>query len=180
LVIMLIKSDGTNEILSSLAFGVGLTILYLSSTLFHSFPEKMKRVYSVFQRFDHASIFILITGTYTPFLVLAVDSLKGYILLGVLWFLTILGVVFKSIWVSKFHKFHVIIYLIMGWSVLFVMGDVISAIETGFVYLLLGGLSYTIGVVFYVVRFKYNHFVWHIFVLVGSMFHFIAVMGLLI
>ena len=74
LVLLIIKSDTTSEILSSIAFGVAMTVLYLSSTLFHSFPEKMKRVYSVFQRLDHSSIFVLISGTYTPFLVLLVGT----------------------------------------------------------------------------------------------------------
>ena len=96
LVLLLVKSNTTSEILSSVAFGVARIILYLSSTLFHSFPEKMKRVSSVFQRLDHSSIFLLISGTYTPFLVLLVGTKEAYTLLVILWTITIIGIVMKS------------------------------------------------------------------------------------
>lgn len=177
LVLLILRSDTTPEILSCIVFGVSLIMLYLCSTLFHSFPEKMTRVFTVFQRLDHSSIFLLISGTYTPFLVLVVDNLVGYILLGVLWAITIVGIVFKSIWIDKFKYVHLTIYLLMGWSVLFVINDVIAAIggTLSFTYLLIGGIFYTLGVVFYVSRFKYAHFVWHIFVLGGSVFHFLSV-----
>jgi len=175
LVLLMIRADTNPEVLSSLVFGIAMIILYLSSTLFHSFPEKMKRVYNVFQRLDHSSIFLLITGTYTPFLVLAAGNTKGYILLGILWTITLIGIVFKSIWISKFKYVHLALYLIMGWSILFVWNDINANLGNSFLYLLLGGVSYTLGVVFYVSKFKYAHFVWHIFVLGGSIMHFIAV-----
>lgn len=180
LILMLLKSDSTIEIVSSLVFGIAMIILYLSSTLFHSFPEKMKRVFTVFQRLDHSSIFILISGTYTPFLLLYVGSTKAYILLAILWSLTIVGIVMKSIWISKFKYIHLAIYLFMGWSIMFIIQDVSFWNTDIFLYLLLGGISYTIGVAFYVSKFKYNHFVWHIFVLGGTVFHFIAVYGYLL
>lgn len=179
LVLLLVRAQGTLEVLSSIAFGVAMIILYLSSTLFHSFPEKMKRVYAVFQRLDHSSIFLLITGTYTPFLVLVANNTKGYILLGVLWLITIVGIVFKSIWIKKFHYVHLALYVIMGWSIVFVWSDVSPNLGESFIYILLGGISYTLGVIFYVSRFKYAHFVWHIFVLGGSVLHFIAIWGIL-
>lgn len=175
LVMLIIRAEGTTEVLSSLVFGVSMIILYLSSTLFHSFPEKMKRVYNVFQRLDHSSIFLLITGTYTPFLLLVAHNTKGYILLGVLWFITIVGIVFKSIWIKKFQYVHLALYVIMGWSIVFVWNDISSQLGNSFLFILLGGISYTFGVIFYVSRFKYAHFVWHIFVLSGSILHFIAI-----
>jgi len=175
LILLLVQSIGVAEVLSSVAFGVSMIVLYLCSTLFHSFPEKMRRVFTVFQRLDHSSIFVLIAGTYTPFLVLTVNSTKGYILLGFLWVITILGIIFKSIWIKKYQKVHLAIYLLMGWSVLLVWNDMISGLGDSFIYLLMGGLSYTLGVVFYVAKFKYQHFIWHLFVLGGSVFHFIAV-----
>ncbi len=178
LVLLLVRAEGLAEVLSSLVFGISLIMLYLSSTLFHAFPEKMKRVFKVFQRLDHSSIFLLISGTYTPFLVLVVGNLKGYILLGFLWVITIIGIVFKSIWINKFKWIHLGIYVLMGWSVLFVYNDFIQNIPD-FLFVLLGGISYTVGVAFYVARFKYAHFVWHIFVLMGSFFHFLAVMQIL-
>ena len=175
LVLLIVRSDTTAEILSSIVFGFSLLMLYTSSTLFHSFPEKMKRVFTVFQRLDHSSIFLLISGTYTPFLVIVVNNVTGYILLGMLWSITIVGIVFKSIWIDKFKYVHLAIYLLMGWSVMFVYNDVIDGIGDCFLYLLLGGVSYTLGVAFYVSKFKYAHFVWHLFVLGGSVFHFICV-----
>lgn len=180
LVLLLVKSDTTNEILSSITFGVAMIVLYLSSTLFHSFPEKMKKVYTVFQRFDHSSIFILISGTYTPFLVLLVGTKEAYILLIILWTITLFGIIMKSIWISKFKYVHLAIYLFMGWSILFIVDDVYYGVGDAFLFLLLGGISYTVGVAFYVARFKYNHFIWHIFVLGGTIFHFIAVYGYLL
>lgn len=175
LVLMIVKADTTVELLACLVFGVSLIILYSASTLFHSFPEKMKRVYAVFQRLDHTSIFFLISGTYTPFMLLTVQSTKGYILLGVLWFITIVAVVLKAIWVHKYHALFVVLYVLMGWSVVFVIGDVINSLQQGIYFLLAGGIFYTIGVIFYVSRFKYHHFVWHIFVLLGSVSHFLGV-----
>ena len=179
LILLLVKSSGAAEVLSSIAFGVAMIVLYLSSTLFHSFPEKMKRVYTVFQRLDHASIFLLITGTYTPFLVLAVNTTKGYILLAGLWLITIIGIVFKAIWIKKFHKVHLTLYVLMGWSAVLVIGDILTNIQGCFLFLLIGGISYTAGVIFYIARFKYAHFVWHLFVLGGSFFHFLCVWEIL-
>lgn len=178
LVLLLVKAEGTGEVLSSLVFGLSMILLYTSSTLFHSFPAKMKRVYTVFQRLDHSSIFILIAGSYTPFLVLLVNNTRGYILLGFLWVIAIIGIVFKSIWISKFKYIHLAIYLLMGWSVLLVYNDFIQNIGDNY-FVLAGGISYTVGVVFYIAKFKYAHFIWHLFVLSGTLFHFFAVWHLL-
>ena len=178
LILLIIKAEGTKEVLSVIIFGVSMMLLYISSTLFHSFPDKMKRVLAVFQRLDHSSIFLLIAGTYTPFLILVVNNLKGFILLGFLWLITIVGIVFKSIWISKFKFVHLAIYLLMGWSVVFVYDDFIQNIGN-YYYVVIGGVSYTLGVAFYVSKFKYSHFVWHIFVLAGTFFHFLAVWNIL-
>ncbi len=174
LIILLIHATGTLEMISAVVFGTSMILLYLSSTLFHSFPEKMKRVFAVFQRFDHSSIFLLITGTYTPFLILVVGNTKGYILLAILWLITIIGIIFKSIWINKFKTIHLIIYILMGWSGVLVYNDFMLNI-IHFDYVLLGGISYTIGVAFYKSRFKYSHFVWHLFVLFGTFMHFLAI-----
>jgi len=175
LVIMLVKASGTKEVLAVLVFGLSLMILYLSSTLYHSFPMKMTRVRSVFRRLDHSSIFLLISGTYTPFLVLVVDTTVGYVLLAVLWLLTIVGIVIKSIWIKKFIVIQVIIYLFMGWSVLFVYSDFVHNINN-FDLVLYGGIAYSLGVIFFAAKFKYAHFIWHLAVLAGSILHFFAVL----
>lgn len=177
-ILLLVKANGSAEIASSLVFGISLIILYSSSTLFHSFPEKMKRVFTVFQRLDHSSIFLLIAGTYTPFLILVVHDLGGYILLGFLWFITIVGIVFKSIWIHKFQLIHLIIYLLMGWSIVFVYNDFINNIGN-YVNVLIGGICYTLGIGFYIAKFKYSHFVWHLFVLSGSFFTWLAVWNII-
>jgi len=175
LILLLVKANTSLEVISGLIFGISLIVLYLSSTLFHSFPEKLKTVYTVFQRFDHSSIFILIAGTYTPFLLLLVNNTQGYVMLALLWSFTLIGIIMKSIWISKFQLIHLAIYLIMGWSVLAVFTEVYNGLNEYFMFLLFGGLSYTIGVAFYLARFKYSHFVWHIFVLGGSIFHFLCI-----
>lgn len=175
LVILLVISDTTIEIFSSLIYGLSLMILYLSSTLLHSFPEKMKRVFTVFQRLDHSSIFLLISGTYTPFLLVLMGTKEAYYLLAFLWLLTVLGIVLKSIWIDKFKYFHLGIYLLMGWSILLIMDQAQPLIGNAILFLVAGGLCYTLGVVFYISKFKYQHFIWHLFVLAGSVFHFVSV-----
>ena len=180
LVLLIVKADTVVEILSSIAFGVSMIVLYLSSTLLHSFPDKMTTVKDVFRRFDHSSIFILIAGTYTPFLVLAVGTTQGYILLIGLWVVTIIGIIFKAIWAEKYMAVSVVIYLLMGWSFILVSSDVFSVLGNEIIFLVIGGLSYTVGVLFFISKFKYSHFVWHIFVLGGTFFHFICVYGYLL
>ena len=178
LILLLVRARGTAEVISCLVFGLSMIMLYTSSTFFHSFPTKMKRVYTVFQRLDHSSIFLLIAGTYTPFLILAVNNTKGYILLGLLRGITIVGIVFKSIWINRFKVLHLIIYVLMGWSAVFVYNDFIQNVDNQ-ILVLIGGISYTVGVAFYISKFKYSHFVWHIFVLAGTFFHFLAVYAIL-
>lgn len=175
LVILVVLSGNLAEALSGLAFGIAMVVLYLASTLYHSFPPRMKRVSTVFQRLDHSSIFVLIAGTYTPFIVLVARSTEGYVLLGILWAVTILGIVLKSIWIDRFQVLHVILYVIMGWSVLFIWGDMQGSLGVSLWLLLAGGISYTVGVAFYASRFRYAHFIWHLFVLGGSITHFLAV-----
>jgi hemolysin III len=179
LVLMIVKADELVHVLSVIPFGITLILLYLSSTLYHAFPMKMTRVRAVFKRFDHASIFLLIAGTYTPFMIILADSTRGYILLSTLWSVTIIGVVMKSIWVRKYQLVHLILYLIMGWSIVFVWPEISPHLDGILIWLILGGASYTAGVIFYISRFRYFHFIWHLFVLAGSIFHFFAVLALL-
>lgn len=180
LVLLIIKADTFIEVMSSIAFGVSMIVLYLSSTLLHSFPDNMKTVQGVFRRFDHSSIFILIAGTYTPFLVLLVGTKEAYILLIALWAITIIGIIFKSIWIEKYMGVSLIIYLLMGWSFIIVSKDVYLSLGNEIIFLVIGGLSYTVGVIFFISRFKYSHFIWHLFVLGGTIFHFICVYGYLL
>ncbi|MFP4286094.1 MAG: PAQR family membrane homeostasis protein TrhA [Candidatus Izemoplasmataceae bacterium] len=180
MIVLIATTDTTVNSIATFVFGICLIILYTASTLFHSFPPSMKRVIAVFQRLDHSAIYLLIVGTYTPFIVILVPTQAGYTLLIILWLIAITGIVFKSIWVKKHHYLHLALYLLMGWSILTIWPWVYSAIPSGaLVFLILGGLSYTFGVFFYIKKFRFAHFIWHLFVLAGSLLHFISIYQLI-
>ncbi len=162
------------SIVSAALYGAGLIILYLSSTLYHSLTNiKAKKV---FQVFDHCSIFILILSSYIPISLSLIRGALGWWLFGFNAACMILGVVLNSISVKKFHKFSMVLYLLMGWSVVFVAFPVLSKIPTaGLVLLVTGGLCYTGGIAFFAMkRPRYMHSVWHLFVLAGSILHYFA------
>jgi hemolysin III len=138
----------------------------------------------VFQRFDHLSIYILIGGTFAPLLLL-LPSIQEPIFLGLglgpivfilQWSFILLGVIFKAIWIKRYQKLHLTVYLAMGWSALLFINHLLAFNLNAFYLVVLGGLSYTIGVGFYVFpKIKYFHFIWHIFVALGTVFQFIAI-----
>lgn len=178
LVLLMVKSSQVGlgvYTFSMLVYSLSLIILYGNSMLYHGFPAGRGK--AVFERLDHASVYLLIAGTYTPFCLLVVGGTLGIVACSIQWGLAITGVVFKSIWIDRFVKVHVLIYLLLGWGIVFFARQVISALELpGFLLLLAGGLAYSIGVLFYVFDwFKYHHLVWHLFVLVGSLLHFLCV-----
>ena len=160
-------------------YGVTLIILYLVSTLYHSFPEgKVKRI---FQIFDHAAIFLLIAGTYTPITLIALRGTLGWTIFGLVWGLAILGIIFTVFCINKFRILSTILYIAMGWLVVIALKPLLVALnQTGIVFLLVGGLLYTIGTVFYAWKgMKYAHAVWHLFVLAGSICHFFTILFML-
>jgi len=163
------------HIVSYTIFGVTLTILYLMSTLYHAFPNGI--VKRVFERFDHISIYLLIAGTYTPFCLTILRGKDGWILFGIQWLLALIGIIFKSIWIEKYVKRTTFIFVLMGWLIIFAINAIyLSLGGSGFFLLAAGGISYTIGTIFYIFPlFKYHHAVWHIFVLIGSILHFFTV-----
>lgn len=175
MILLIIHANTPLQLFSALIFGISATVLYTMSTLFHSFPKGTVR--RVFQRFDHLSIYILIAGSYTPFCLLILDKRIGIPLFFLQWGLALIGIVFKSIWIKKFNLVHVAIFLLMGWSVIFFMNNLYQNIQTaGFIYLLLGGVSYSIGVFFYIFRiFKFHHAIWHFFVMFGTILHFFSI-----
>lgn len=175
LILLIIKADTTMGYISGIIYGFCLFFLYLSSTLFHSFPDFFKRTRAVFQRFDHSAIFLLIVGTYTPIILHTLELSFALIYLSIMWTLTITGIVFKAIWIKKYQYVHLAIYLLMGWSVVFVWNDVYPLIKPQLWFLVFGGLSYTLGVVFYLAKFKYHHFIWHLFVMIGSLLHYLVI-----
>lgn len=163
------------HVVSFTIFGSTLVLLYLASTLYHSFTKE--KVKNLFARFDHAAIFLLIAGTYTPFLLTAIRGTFGWTLFGIVWAVAIAGVVIRSIYLTRFRKLMVGLYLAMGWMFVVAIGPMMKNLPgISLLFLLLGGIFYSIGVVFYSWRsLKYGHGIWHLFVLAGSIMHFFAV-----
>ena len=168
------------HIVSFSIFGVSMVVLYTSSTLYHSFSKE--RIKNVFARLDHAAIFMLIAGTYTPFLLTTIRGALGWTFFGIIWAVAITGIVIRSIHLHKYRRLMVLIYLIMGWMFIFIINSMIRNLPpVSLVFLLVGGLSYTAGVIFYAWRkLPFGHGIWHLFVLGGSIMHFFAVLYSLI
>ncbi len=157
-------------------FGATLVLLYTSSTLYHGVRnEGTKRL---LRKFDHAAIFLLIAGTYTPFLLVNLRGPWGWSLFGVIWALAVAGMVLKFWFAGRFRVASTLLYLGMGWLVLIALRPMLQAVPVSALWLLLaGGLSYTLGTVFYLwKRLPYHHAIWHLFVLGGSGCHFFAVL----
>jgi hemolysin III len=152
-----------------------MLLLYVSSTLVHSFPEGKAK--DLFEIFDHSSIYLFIAGTYTPFLFIAVKGTIGWTLFGIVWGIALAGIVFKAFFVKKFLFISTILYVFMGWMIVFAWDSLTQTIaHQGIVLLVVGGVLYTIGAVFYVWRgFRFHHMIWHIFVLGGTVLHFLAI-----
>lgn len=189
LILLLLKQNSPRGLMSSLIFGLSILILYLMSTLYHSLS--FTKAKGVFKRFDHISIFLLIGGTFAPALLmlpnLQVPFLgiawleKGIALLIIQWLVIISGIIFKSIWVYKFPIFHFVIYLILGWSALLFIQELYAFSLPAFWLILFGGVAYTIGTIFYAFsKIKYFHFIWHLWVNIGTILQFIAVYMFLI
>jgi hemolysin III len=168
------------HIVSFTLFGSTMVLMYLSSTLLHAFPQGSK-VKDIFEIFDHSSIYFFIAGTYTPFMFTAVSGWLGWTIFGIVWGLAIGGTVFKSFFVKKFLFTSTALYVLMGWMIVFAWKPLTSALEpSGLHYLIIGGVLYTVGSVFYIWRgFKYHHALWHLFVIAGSIMHFFSVLTLL-
>lgn len=169
---------GASAIVGASIFGTTMMLLYLSSTLYHAFPQsKTKRV---FQIFDHGAIFLLIAGTYTPFTLSVLPGAWGWTLFGIVWGLAILGVVLKSIGGTGTSKLSIALYLGMGWLAIIAAQPLLNSLSFwGIFWLLAGGVMYSVGVIFFAYdhRVRFNHFVWHLFVLAGTVCHVVAILG---
>jgi len=177
LLIVFSSTKGTAwHVVSFTIYGVSMLLLYLCSTLVHSFKEG--KVKDLFEFLDHSSIYIYIAGTYTPFMLVAIRGPLGWSLFGIVWGIALLGVVFKAYFVKRFLFMSTFFYLIMGWLIVIAWGPLTAAVpEPGIVLLVAGGILYTLGTVFYVWRaFPYHHAIWHLFVLGGSITHFFAIL----
>jgi len=167
------------HIVSFSLFGTTMLLLYVFSTLVHSLPiGKAKKVFEIL---DHAGIYFFIAGTYTPFLLVALRGALGWTLFGIIWGLAIFGTVFKAFFVDRFVKLSTILYIVIGWLIVVAWKPLVASVSTkGIVFLVIGGVLYSFGAIFYVWKgFKYHHAIWHLFVVAGSIMHFFAVMSLL-
>ena len=177
LVLSVVFSKNSITIVSSAIYGITLIILYLISCLYHSFSPRIKAK-KVFRVLDHDSIYLLIFGTYMPYLLVSIGGSKGWNLWGILLGLSILGIVFNSVNLEKFKNVSFISYILMGWIIIFSFKDVYNSIGFyGTLYLILGGVFYTIGALFYRLgkKIKYMHSIFHLLVLAGSIFHFFSI-----
>ncbi len=167
---------GAKAVLCSLVFGLSLVIMYTMSTLYHALPfEKVKALFRVF---DHSSIPILIAGSYTPFcLIVLGNSPKGGVVAAVVWRCALLAIGMNVINLDKYEKFTLVIYVIMGWTILVALKDILTGLpKSGFILLLAGGINYTVGIIFYkMTKVRYMHSVWHGFVALGSILHYLCV-----
>jgi hemolysin III len=176
LVVLAVINGNIYQIVSFSIFGSTLVLLYLASTLYHGFQNpRLKRKFKIF---DHASIYLLIAGTYTPFLLIGLRGTTGWTLLVVVWGIALAGVVYKIFFIERFQVLSVVSYILLGWLCVFVFKEMLVSIPMGgIIWLVVGGLFYMVGVIFYALqKVPYMHVVWHFFVLGGSICHYIAVL----
>lgn len=164
------------QVIGSVVFVTALVLLYTASTLYHAIQHRVAK--ARLKVFDHCAIFVLIAGTYTPFALVGLRDSGGWILFGVAWGLALLGIVFKLFFTGRYKKLSTAIYIAMGWMVVFAVKPMLAALSVPtLLWLLAGGLFYTAGTIFYLKKnMRYGHAVWHLFVLAGSVCHYVAVL----
>lgn len=164
------------HVVSFSIYGATMLLLYFNSTMVHSLREGKAKDF--FEFLDHSSIYLFIAGTYTPFMLVAIRGPLGWTLFGIAWGVAVFGVLFKAFFVKRFLFMSTIFYIAMGWMIVIAWGPLTQAVASGGITLLvLGGVLYTLGTVFYVWRgFPYHHAIWHLFVLAGTVLHFFVVL----
>ncbi len=178
LVLLILRSITHSDsffLASAIVFGTSMIILYLCSTLLHSIPfKKTKKLFTIL---DHAAIYILIAGTYTPFLLVTLQGTLGWTLFIIVWSIAVLGVVFKAIFANRFNVISTVGYLVMGWLIIVAIVPIFQALHLGgFILLVTGGVLYSVGTIFYLwERLPFSHAIWHLFVLAGSACMFFCV-----
>jgi hemolysin III len=177
LVLLLVFNQHKNSysLLSVIIYGISLIVLFAASTLYHSVHNEKKKHY--FRIVDHISIYLLIAGTYTPVVLIALQDSLGWELFWMVWGIAAIGTVLKLFFTGKYDLLSTLLYLIMGWLIIFDFSNLSDALgSNGVLLLFAGGLFYTIGIVFYVIeRIPYNHVIWHLFVLGGAICHFFMI-----
>lgn len=163
------------DLISFIVFGTSLVMVYAASTFFHSTKNpKLRRRFNIF---DHASIYVLIAGTYTPFALITLEGRLGWTLFGIVWSLAVIGIIFKILYIGKYRLLSTLFYVGMGWLIIGAIKPLMANLPYyGLLWLFAGGIAYTIGAVLYSNRkIKFNHAIFHIFVLIGSFCHFMAI-----
>lgn len=178
LVLLVAKASLYGNVLHIVSFsiyGASLVILYAASTFYHYSQEPKLR--GILNIFDHAAIYILIAGTYTPFTLVTLEGWVGWTIFGVSWGLALLGIILKMFFTGKYDKISTVAYVLMGWLIVFAIKPLMLNLSSeGLFWLLTGGVFYTVGAILYSIKnIKYNHAIFHVFVLLGSFSHFIAV-----
>jgi hemolysin III len=176
LIIVANRSAGATGVIAASVFGVTMIFMYLMSTLYHAMPEG--RAKRVFNTLDHSAIYLLIAGTYTPFTLVVLGGGWGWSLFGIIWGLAVVGIVFKAVGSVRHPVLSTTIYVMMGWIAIIAIKPLWHQLPLwGVIWIGVGGIAYTLGVAFFVAtRLRYNHLVWHLFVLTGTTSHFIAVL----
>lgn len=176
LIVFAVQAGSGWALAAGIVYGVSLVLEYTASTLYHSFPQP--RVKYVFKILDHCGIYLLIAGTYTPFCLITLRGSGGLWMFTVIWALAITGISVEAAWPYRPRWLSSLVYLGMGWLVIFALKPLVASIAPGGLWLLVaGGLCYTVGTVFYMLkRVRYMHAVWHVWVLAGSICHFLAVL----
>lgn len=174
--VLAVVNHSNMALVNALVYGISLILLYTMSTVYHAVTNPKAK--SILRIFDHASIFLLIAGSYTPFCLIALNgNPHGKMVAFAVWACAIIGVILNAIDLKKTEKLGIILYVIMGWSVVAVLRDIVSALSgPAFWLLLAGGLCYTFGIIFYAMKkVRYMHGIWHVFVLAGSVLHFLCI-----
>lgn len=181
LIFLLIKDRNLTyySTLSIWIFGISLIVLYASSTIYHFFiNENLKKKARVF---DHMSIFLLIAGTYTPICLITLEKSSGWTIFSIVWSIAALGIFMKIFLTGKVDKLSLLLYLVMGWLLIFDIKNVVHLMNNqALLFLILGGILYTVGTIFYIKdKMPYAHFIWHLFVLGGSVSHYVVVYSII-
>lgn len=175
LLIVFLKQETPYALFSVIVYGISIIILFLASTFYHAVNGERRKHY--FRIVDHISIYLLIAGTYTPVLLIMLPDSLGWELFYTVWGIAAFGVVLKIFFTGKFETFSTLLYLVMGWLIVFDFSTLADRIDTnGLLLLFAGGLFYTVGIVFYAIeKIPFNHVIWHVFVLGGAICHFFMV-----
>lgn len=177
LILMLVYNDNTIawSTFSIVVYGISIIVLFSASTLYHATNNVGKK--HLYRIFDHIGIYVLIAGTYTPVLLIMLSESKGWPLFYSVWGIAAFGVILKVFFTGKFELFSTLLYLVMGWLIVFDFDQLSEVMNpNGILWLFAGGMFYTIGIIFYAIkRIPYNHVIWHVFVLCGAICHFIMI-----